>query len=117
MVKKNYAAVKIRAFMNTKHLSPKAVSILGVLLCLLGLVDVGLAAPIRVGMTLPLTGKLSSYGVAFRNGVELFREENSNAVSQVTFIFDDSQYDGTKVATAVRKLTAVDNELPQIKRH
>jgi ABC-type branched-subunit amino acid transport system substrate-binding protein len=59
-------------------------------------------------MTLPLTGELGGYGAAFRNGVELFKEEDAESQKQVTFIFDDSQYDGTKVASAVRKLAAVD---------
>lgn len=61
--------------------------------------------PLKVGLTLPLSGNLSAYGEAFRKGLELFKEEKPDASTQVTFLLDDSQYDGAKVATSIRKLT------------
>jgi ABC-type branched-subunit amino acid transport system substrate-binding protein len=94
-----------------KHIARLSKSLLAILVILHGLlcfINVAYAEPIKVGMTLPLTGKLGGYGAAFRNGVALFQEEDVQSQKQVTFIFDDSQYDGTKVASAVRKLAAVD---------
>lgn len=67
-----------------------------------------LAAPRKVGLTLPLSGGLSAYGDAFRRGLELYQEENPDSSAKVQFTLDDSQYDGSKVAASVRKLTTVD---------
>jgi ABC-type branched-subunit amino acid transport system substrate-binding protein len=100
--------MKSKALMNIARLSNSLLAILVLLHGLLCFINVAYAEPIKVGMTLPLTGKLGGYGAAFRNGVELFQEEDAESQKQVTFIFDDSQYDGTKVASAVRKLAAVD---------
>lgn len=66
------------------------------------------ASPHKVGLTLPLSGNLSAYGEAFRNGVDLFKEEKPDASTNVTFLLEDSQYDGAKVASSVRKLADVD---------
>lgn len=94
--------------MNISRLSNSPLVLLVLLYGLLCFIQVAYAEPIKVGMTLPLTGKLGGYGAAFRNGVQLFQEENAEGQKQVAFIFDDSQYEGTKVASAVRKLAAVD---------
>lgn len=64
--------------------------------------------PKRVGLTLPLTGGLAAYGNAFKRGLELFKEENPQIVSDIAFILDDSQYDGAGVASSVRKLANID---------
>ncbi len=78
-------------------------------LCILEcLIDFAYASPRRVGLTLPLSGNLSAYGTAFRNGIEFFTEENPKVSSKVTFLLDDSQYDGTKVASSIRKLINID---------
>jgi len=66
------------------------------------------ASPRRVGLTLPLSGGLAAYGSAFRQGLQLFQEEHPDYVRKVSFILDDSQYDGSKVVSSVRKLASVD---------
>jgi ABC-type branched-subunit amino acid transport system substrate-binding protein len=66
------------------------------------------ATPLKVGLTLPLSGSLSSYGEAFRRGVTLFNEENTRNSGKVNFVIDDSQYDGKKVASSIRKLVDID---------
>lgn len=66
------------------------------------------AAPRKVGVTLPLSGGLSPYGNAFRQGLQLFQEEHPEDSAKVTFLLDDSQYDGSKVVSSIRKLASVD---------
>ena len=108
MGQERYATMESQALLNIVRLSKSLLAILVLLHGLLCFINAAYAEPIKVGMTLQLTGKLGGYGAAFRNGVELFQEEDAESQKQVTFIFDDSQYDGTKIASAVRKLASVD---------
>lgn len=58
----------------------------------------------KVGAILPLTGGLTEYGVAAKNGIELARKEHPELFNSIEFIYEDSQYDMNKTVSAFRKL-------------
>ncbi len=64
-----------------------------------------LAEPLRIGVIVPLTGGLSEYGIAFRNGVSLAEADNKDMSKKVQFLFEDSQYDNRLALTAFNKLS------------
>lgn len=64
-----------------------------------------LAEPLRIGVIVPLTGGLSEYGAAFRNGVNLAEAEDKDMSRKVRFLFEDSQYDNRLALTAFNKLS------------
>lgn len=80
-----------------------------ILVTLLGFLQPLYATPKVVGFSLPLTGKLGTYGEAFRNGLQLMEEEWPDITTQVKFLLDDSQYDGAKVASSIKKLINKDH--------
>lgn len=100
--------MKMKTVPNNSRASRKPSSGMFVLFILVFLVEIAHASPSKVGLTIPLSGKLGAYGAAFRQGMELFKEEQPDVATKVTFLLDDSQYDGAKVASSVRKLTDVD---------
>jgi ABC-type branched-subunit amino acid transport system substrate-binding protein len=55
-----------------------------------------------IGMIVPLTGFVAEYGVAVRNGVELYKSDNPEKCRGVNFLWDDAQYDGPKTVSAFR---------------
>jgi ABC-type branched-subunit amino acid transport system substrate-binding protein len=55
-----------------------------------------------IGMIVPLTGFVAEYGVAVRNGVELYKSDNPEKCGGVRFLWDDAQYDGPKTVSAFR---------------
>jgi branched-chain amino acid transport system substrate-binding protein len=66
------------------------------------------AEPKKIGVTLPLSGMASVYGTAFQNGLQLFQEEHPESAAELSFMIDDSAYDGARVVSSVRKLAQVD---------
>lgn len=67
------------------------------------------AEPYKVGLSVPLTGWAATYGSVFQNGLQLFQEENPASSQEIKFIYEDSQYDGPRVVTSVKKLTEIDD--------
>lgn len=67
---------------------------------------------IKIGITLPLTGSLSSYGVEYENGVRMAVKEinEMGGISgyPVELIIEDDMGDPKKTVTAVQKLLDVD---------
>jgi len=61
---------------------------------------------IKVGVIAPLTGPLSEYGEAFRNGITLAQEKIDD--KKLIFIFEDSAYDSGKAISAFNKLRDLD---------
>lgn len=62
----------------------------------------------RIGVILPLSGALSEYGVATRNGIELAKIENPTFFTDLDFIYEDSQWDAKTALSALDKLRSVD---------
>jgi len=60
--------------------------------------------PFRVGVILPLSGPLSEYGVATRNGIDLARQEHPELFAKVEFLWEDSQYNPKVALLAFNKL-------------
>lgn len=58
----------------------------------------------RVGVLLPLSGALSEYGVAAKNGFELAMQQSPELFRNVDFVFDDTQYDSKKAISGLQKL-------------
>ncbi len=58
----------------------------------------------RVGVLVPLSGALSEYGVAAKNGFEIARQESPELFKNVDFVFDDTQYDSKKAISGLQKL-------------
>ena len=66
------------------------------------------AETLKAGIILPLSGGVSEYGVAFKNGVQLALDENKKINHRVTFVFEDSQYDNKLAISGFQKLIASD---------
>ena len=60
----------------------------------------------KVGLILPLSGVLAEYGDAAKNGIELARKENPELFSNLTFVYEDSQWDPKLAVSAFQKLKA-----------
>lgn len=61
---------------------------------------------IKVGAILPLSGALSEYGTAARNGLEMAITEHPELFRGIEFIYEDSQYDGKMALASYQKLRA-----------
>lgn len=68
------------------------------------------AAPIevKIGATLPLTGRLAVAGQDARHGIELAAKQFSTEEVVLVPIFDDNQHDPKLAATSANKLLSVD---------
>ncbi len=73
-----------------------------------GLVHAEGETPFKVGVVLPLTGELAEYGVAARNGIELAKKERPEIFSNLSFVFDDSQYDSKMALSSFKRLKNVE---------
>lgn len=62
----------------------------------------------RVGVSVPLSGAFSEYGIAVRNGIQLALEEDSVALQKVQFKFEDDRYDPKLTVTNLQKFIASD---------
>jgi branched-chain amino acid transport system substrate-binding protein len=62
----------------------------------------------KVGVIAPLSGALSEYGVASKNGIETAIAEHPESFKNIQFIFEDSQWDPKTALNAFIKLTQVD---------
>src|ERR1700741_4489209 len=60
----------------------------------------------KVGVIAPLSGPLTEYGDAFKNGIMMATNESAN--KHVQFIFEDSAYDPSKAISAFYKLRDTD---------
>lgn len=58
----------------------------------------------KVGVILPLTGPLTEYGIAAKNGIELARKEHPKLFRNIDITYDDSQYDMNRTVSAYRNL-------------
>ncbi len=56
----------------------------------------------KIGVILPLTGNAASYGSQFKSGIELAAKQHP----ELSFIYEDSQFDNAQALTAFKKLTA-----------
>lgn len=61
---------------------------------------------LKVGVIAPLSGGVAPMGEAFRKGFDLFAKEMPAA--KVSFLFEDSRYDGKASLSAFHKLSEVD---------
>jgi branched-chain amino acid transport system substrate-binding protein len=62
----------------------------------------------KIGVIVPLSGALSEYGLASKNGIELAVSSNPQVFSNIEFIYEDSQWDSKTAITAFTKLTKAD---------
>jgi branched-chain amino acid transport system substrate-binding protein len=66
------------------------------------------AAPLKMGLLLPLSGPLAEYGVAIRNGFELAQTEEPTRFSGLSLVYEDHRYEATEAVTSFNKVTNVD---------
>lgn len=65
--------------------------------------------PVKIGVILPLSGEAASYGEAAKRGAELAMEKmNKENKVKVQLVYEDSQMDPKKAASAIQKLVNVD---------
>lgn len=63
---------------------------------------------IKVGVILSLTGITAEYGYALQNGIRLAEARFPEVRNQITFIFEDAEYDTRRAISAFHKLTSID---------
>jgi branched-chain amino acid transport system substrate-binding protein len=68
----------------------------------------GPSAPIRMGVTLPLTGGGAEWGIAAKNGFELATSERPDLSRAISFKFEDTQLEPKNAVTAFNKLVSTD---------
>jgi len=61
---------------------------------------------LRIGVITPLTGPMATIGTAVKNGIELARKEHPELFENLTFAYEDDQFDSKQSLTAYRKLKA-----------
>lgn len=67
--------------------------------------DVPQRSKLKIGMVVPLSGELSEYGTATRNGFELAVSEAApHAYDQIEILYEDSRYDGITTVSAFKDL-------------
>lgn len=72
----------------------------------LSLTDLALSEePIRIGISVPLTGPVAEYGVAIVNGIKL-AEKDFKASKNLEFFFEDNQYESKSALTGFNSLRA-----------
>ncbi len=80
----------------------------GVLLCLAPLVvHADGSARIKIGISSPLTGGASSYGMDIKNSIEFANDKVAGGKYQL--IFEDDRCNGRDAATVAHKLTEIDH--------
>ena len=62
----------------------------------------------KVGVIIPLSGDLASYGTSIQRGFELAKSESSEQFSKIDFVFEDSRYDANTAVSALQKLRSSD---------
>ncbi len=62
----------------------------------------------KVGVIAPLSGALSEYGLASKDGIETTVEEHPEIFSNIEFLFEDSQWDPKTALSSFIKLTQAD---------
>lgn len=63
--------------------------------------------PLRVGVSLPLSGPLAEYGTAVRNGIELAVRDSPRISELAQFVYDDNRYDPKQAITSITKLVDI----------
>jgi len=64
---------------------------------------------IKIGVITPLSGGLAIIGTALKNGIELARSDRPELFKNITFIYEDDQFDPKQSLTAYRKLKEIDH--------
>jgi branched-chain amino acid transport system substrate-binding protein len=59
---------------------------------------------IKVGVIIPLTGANGATGTAMMNGIELARQDHPGTLGNITFSYEDDQFDPKRDVTAYHKL-------------
>ena len=77
-------------------------------------VDAAPSGSSDIGMIVPLTGFVAEYGLAVRNGVELYKSDNPEKCRGVRFLWDDAQYDGSKTVSAFRSFISKETRLQYV---
>ena len=63
---------------------------------------------VKIGMMLPLSGDMASYGDATKRAIEMVKEDIKNTKNHYEFVLEDSGTDTAKAATIIRKLVFTD---------
>lgn len=63
---------------------------------------------LKAGVVLPLSGMVASMGQAVSRGLEIYRADNTEKLKNVTFIIEDSKYDGKETSKIINKLITTD---------
>jgi len=62
---------------------------------------------VKIGVILPLTGNLASFGESSKNAIELAKEQLKDNKFEYQLIFEDDAFDAKQTATAINKLVNV----------
>ncbi|MCB0331929.1 MAG: ABC transporter substrate-binding protein [Bdellovibrionales bacterium] len=65
-------------------------------------------APLKVGVTIALSGPLAEYGIAVKNGIELAKKKHPELFSHIHFLYEDDAYDPKRGVLNFQKLRSVD---------
>lgn len=63
---------------------------------------------VRIGATLPLTGRLAEAGLYTKRGLEMGRDEFSNNQLKISLVFEDNQHEARLAASSAHKLLEQD---------
>lgn len=63
---------------------------------------------VKIGVMLPLSGDMASYGDATKRAIEMVKEDIKNTKNHYEFVLEDSGTDTAKAATIIRKLVFTD---------
>ena len=66
------------------------------------------ATPLKIGVSLPLSGSVAAMGQGFRKGFDLYIQDNPESSKDVRFIFEDHKYDGKTAVSVYHKFREID---------
>lgn len=66
------------------------------------------AEKFKIGVILPLTGKLEDYGKSISNSIHLARSDYPDLFTNIEFIFEDAQHSSILTINSFRKLVNID---------
>lgn len=63
----------------------------------------------KLGIIIPLSGALSEYGTAIKNGFELAKVNKPDSFNNITYVYEDSGYDANTAITALNSIKSKHN--------
>ncbi|MBN8549371.1 MAG: ABC transporter substrate-binding protein [Deltaproteobacteria bacterium] len=90
---------------------PHSISVLFLALFLILLSPIARAdqGSLKIGVITPLSGGMATIGSAVKNGIELARSEQPELFKNISFMYEDDQFDPKQSLTAYKKLRDIDH--------